>query len=252
MAPRVLLLILVGLGPLTSHIAISQEAIDIVRKSDEKVRGKKSSHSEMIITTVRPKWTREMTLKSWSKGDRLSLTLITGPAKEKGIAFLKRDREVWNWMPAIERTIKMPPSMMSQSWMGTDLTNDDLVRESSAIMDFTHKIIAKKEVLGRTCWVIELIPLPDAPVVWGKLVIHIDQKDYIQMITQFYDEDGYLVNTMRVDEIKEMGGITLATRMEVLPEEKKGHKTVLQFTFIEFDKPIEDRFFSTSNMKRVK
>ena len=231
---------------------LSQDPVEIIRKAEEKVRGKETSQSQMTITTVRPTWQREMTLKSWSKGDELSLTLITSPAKEKGIAFLKRKREVWNWMPSIERTIKMPPSMMSQSWMGTDLTNDDLVRESSSIKDYTHKSIGDSVVQDRNCWILELIPLPDAPVVWGKVVIFIDKVDYIQMITRFYDEDQFLVNTMVVDEIKMLAGMMLASRLEVIPADKEGHKTVLQFDRIAFDNPIPDRFFTTQNMKRVK
>ena len=233
-------------------IGNSQDAKEIIRKADEKVRGKKTSQSVMTITTVRPSWQRDMTLKSWSKGDKLSLTLITSPAKEKGIAFLKRDREVWNWMPSIERTIKMPPSMMSQSWMGTDLTNDDLVRESSAIKDYTHAIIGDSVILNRPCWKIELIPLPDAPVVWGKVIIFVDHTDYLQLLTEFYDEDGYLVNVMIVDEIKNIAGIILASKMEVIPSDKEGHKTILEFNSIAFDHPIQDRFFTTQNMKKVK
>lgn len=248
---RIFLLLVTAL--FVGHLAVSgQSATEIIQRAEEKVRGKKTSQSDMTIITVRPTWQREMNLKSWSKGDNLSLTLLTAPAKEKGIAFLKRDREVWNWMPSIERTIKMPPSMMSQSWMGTDLTNDDLVRESSAIKDYTHTIATDTIIAGRSCWKIILDPLPDAPVVWGKVIIYVDKSDYIQMMTQFFDEDGYLVNTMIVDEIKELSGMTLATRLEVIPEDKDGHKTILQFNNIEFDKPISDRFFTTQNMKKVK
>ena len=229
-----------------------QNARDIIEKAEEKVRGKKTSESEMTITTIRPKWQREMSLKSWSKGTDYSLTLITSPAKEKGIAFLKRNREVWNWMPSIERTIKMPPSMMSQSWMGTDLKNDDLVRESSALKDYTHDIIGDSIILDRKCWKIQLTPLPDAPVVWGKVIVFVDQVDYLQLLTQFFDEDEYLVNTMVVKEIREMAGMLLATKLEVVPADEEGNRTVLAFNSIVFDRPIPDQYFTTQYMKRAK
>ena len=229
-----------------------QTAKEIIKKSDEKMRGSTSAITEMTITIVRPKWQREMTLKSWSKGEELSLSLIKSPAKEKGITFLKRHKEIWNWMPAIERTIKLPPSMMMQSWMGTDFTNDDLVRESSVLNDYDQKIIGDSTILGRKCWKIQLDPKPDAPVVWGKLIVFIDQQDFIQLRSEMYDEDGFLVNTMNSMDIKEMDGKKLAAKMEMVPEEEPGNKTIMEITSIEFDKPIDDEFFTTSNMKRIK
>ncbi|MFT4681639.1 MAG: hypothetical protein ACI9YU_001488, partial [Flavobacteriales bacterium] len=108
----------------------SQTAIEIIKKADELTRGA-SSEGEMTIQIIRPKWEREMKMKTWSLGTEYSLMLITAPSKEKGTVILKRKKEVWNWIPSIERTVKLPPSMMMQSWMGTDLTNDDLVRQSS-------------------------------------------------------------------------------------------------------------------------
>jgi outer membrane lipoprotein-sorting protein len=229
-----------------------QTAREIIDKADQKMRGTKSAITEMKITTVRPKWTREMTLKSWSKGEKMSLSVVRAPAKDKGVSFLKRDKEIWNWMPSIERTIKLPPSMMMQSWMGTDFTNDDLVRESSTLNDYTQKITGDSTILGRKCYKIQLDPKPDAAVVWGKLVLFIDKTDFIQLRSEMYDEDGYLVNIMNSSDIKEMGGKKLAAKMEMIPMDKPGNKTMMEITAIEFDKPIEDSFFSTSNMKTVK
>lgn len=142
--------------------------------------------------------------------------------------------------------------MMMQSWMGTDFTNDDLVRESSVLNDYDQKIIGDSTVLDRKCWKIQLDPKPDAPVVWGKLIVFIDQEDYIQLRSEMYDEDGFLVNTMNSMVIKEMGGKKLAAKMEMIPEEDPGNKTIMEITGIEFDKPIDDEFFTTSNMKRIK
>lgn len=233
-------------------LANAQTAKEIIQKADEKMRGTESAITEMTITIVRPKWSREMTLKSWSKGDELSLSLVLSPAKEKGITFLKRNKEIWNWMPSIERTIKLPPSMMMQSWMGTDFTNDDLVRESSTLNDYNQKIIGDSIIQGRKCWKVQLDPLPDAPVVWGKIIAFVDQTDYIQLRSEMYDEDGYLINILNSSSIKEMGGMMVAAKMEMIPVETPGNKTIMEFTSMEFDMPIEESFFSTSNMKRIK
>jgi outer membrane lipoprotein-sorting protein len=230
----------------------AQTAREIIEKSDEKTRGKESAITEMTITIVRPKWTREMKMKSWSKGEKLSLSLIQSPAKDKGITFLKRHKEIWNWIPSIERSIKLPPSMMMQSWMGTDLTNDDLVRESSVLNDYEHKIVGDSTLLDRVCYKIELIPKPDAPVVWGKVILFIDKTDFIQLRSEMYDEDGYLVNVMSSSQIKEMDGIKLATKIQVIPQEDPGNKTVMEITSIQFNKPIADRFFTTQNMKKIR
>jgi outer membrane lipoprotein-sorting protein len=248
-APLRLCVILLLAFPLAAQ---AQSAREIIEQADQKMRGTKSAITEMTITTVRPKWTREMTLKSWSKGEKLSLSVVRAPAKDKGVAFLKRDKEIWNWMPSIERTIKLPPSMMMQSWMGTDFTNDDLVRESSTLNDYTQKITGDSTILGRTCWKIQLDPKPDAAVVWGKLVLFIDQTDFIQLRSEMYDEEGILINVLNSSNIKEMGGKKLAAKMEMIPVDKPGNKTIMEITAIEFDKPIEDSFFSTSNMKTVK
>lgn len=229
----------------------AQNATEIIRTADQKLRGE-STFSELKMTIVRPDWTREVTMKSWSKGDELSLILITGPARDKGTAFLKREREIWNWQPTIDRTIKMPPSMMMQSWMGSDFTNDDLVRESSIVVDYEHEILGTETIDGRECWKLQLIPKPDAAVVWGKIIAWIDKAEYMQLKTEFYDEDDYLVNTMLGLEVKEMDGKLLPSRMEIIPEEDPGHKTVLEYLILDFGIDVKESFFSVQNMKRVR
>ncbi len=230
----------------------AQDATDIVRKSDERARGIQSSQGEMKMTIVRPSWSREISIKSWSKGTDYSLMLITGPPRDKGTAFLKRDKEIWNWQPSIDRSIKMPPSMMMQSWMGSDFTNDDLVRESSVVEDYTHNLLGKEEIDGRSCYKIEMIPKEDAPVVWGKVITWISEEHYLQLKTEFYDEDGYLVNTMMGKEVKELGGRLLPSKLEMIPADEEGKKTIVEQLDITFDEPIDDSFFSLQNMKRVR
>ncbi|NQY12040.1 MAG: outer membrane lipoprotein-sorting protein [Flavobacteriales bacterium] len=244
-------MIVVFFGVLVSSSVFAQNPTEIIRKAEDKLQGN-SNFAEISMTIVRPDWSREMTMKSWSKGTDLSLILVTSPARDKGTAFLKRSKEMWNWQASIERVIKLPPSMMMQSWMGSDFTNDDLVKESSTINDYNHKMLSDSTIDGRICYQIELIPKEDAPVVWGKLLLWIDKADYIQMMSKMYDEDGYLVNTMRGYDIKEIGGRTLPTKLEMIPADEEGHKTVIEYKSMEFDIDIADEFFSIQNMKRVR
>ncbi len=237
---------------LFSHTAPAQElpATEIVNKANELMRGK-SSYSEVTMHIVRPKWERTLSFKAWSKGTRYSMIYITAPAKEKGQVFLKRDKEMWNWIPSIGRTIKIPPSMMMQSWMGSDMTNDDLVKESSIVEDYDHKLIGTEELNGYDCYKIELIPKEEAAVVWGKIYSWITKKGFLTLKNQYYDEDGYLVNTENLSKIKNVGDRTIPTYFEMIPADKPGNETTMEFTHIKFNVPLQDGFFSLQNMKRV-
>ena len=239
---------LVALLPLGSN---AQDAREIIRKTDEKRRGEAAT-SSMTIRIVRPTWTREMEVKTWSLGTEYSLILITSPARDKGTVFLKRDKEIWNWLPAIERNVKLPPSMMMQSWMGSDFTNDDLIKESSVVDDYTHRIVGDSIISGRSCWLIELIPKPDAAVVWGKVLNWIDKREYIELRTEMYDEDGYLVNVVKFGEVKDLGGRMLPSVMEFVPAEKEGHKTEIRYHEVDYEALLGQSFFSLQNMKRVR
>lgn len=223
----------------------------IVQQADQKLRGQ-TSIATLKMTIVRPTWTREITMKSWSKGNDYSLTLVTAPARDKGTAFLKRDKEIWNWQPTIDRVIKMPPSMMMQSWMGSDFKNDDLVRESSIVTDYEHKLLGEEVIEDRTCYKLELIPKEDAPVVWGRVLSWIDKEEFMQLKTEFYDEDDYLVNTMYGKKVKTMDGKLLPSILEVVPADEQGHKTVVEYLSLKFDEPLPTSFFSLQNMKRIK
>ncbi len=214
------------------------------------MRGK-TSQSLMLIRTVRPTWTREMEMRTWMKGTTFALIKVLAPAKDRGISFLKKKKEVWNWLPSLERTIKLPPSMMSQSWMGTDFTNDDLVKESSALEDYTHTIAGDTIINGRSCYIIRFTPKPDAAVVWGKLLVSIDKKDFLELHTLFFDEDGSLLNIMNAYDIKMMGGRLIPSRLEMIPVDKKNQKTVIIYKSIVFNQPINDSFFTVENMKQL-
>ncbi len=226
-------------------------ALEIVKKADEKRRGD-TNYSEMVVSIVRPTWTRDMQLKAWSMGTEYSLILVTNPARDKGTTFLKREQEIWNWVPSIDRNIKLPPSMMMQSWMGSDFTNDDLIKESSIIEDYTHKLLGDSVILGRDCYKIELIPKPAAPVVWGKVYSWIDKKDFMELKSELFDEDGYLVNRVLFSEIENLDGRLLPSKMEYIPVDKKDQKTVIKYQMVDYDIEIDDPFFSLQNMKRVR
>ncbi|MEP0985720.1 outer membrane lipoprotein-sorting protein [Ekhidna sp.] len=231
--------------------ALAQDAKEIIRKTDEKRRGEAAT-ANMTISIIRPTWSRVMDVKTWSRGTHYSLILITSPARDKGTVFLKRDKEIWNWLPSIERNVKLPPSMMMQSWMGSDFTNDDLIKESSIVEDYTHKILGDSVIEGRECWKIELIPKPDVAVVWGKVINWIDKDEYIELRSEMYDEDGYLVNEVNFLEIKDLGGRMLPSVMEFIPAEKEGHKTLIRYHQVDYNANISENFFSLQNMKRVR
>lgn len=233
-----------------TKLSIGQTADDIVKTADEKFRGK-SSYAELTISIIRSKWSKEMKMKAWAEGSDHSVSVITSPAKEKGIIFLMRKKEVWNYLPTIDRTIKFPPSMMLQNWMGTDLTNDDLVKQSSMITDYDKKIIGEEEKEGYPCWKIELIPKENAAVVWGKIIIWIDKKEYMQMQTDFFDEDGFLVNQMIASEVKTFGSKILPSKLTVVPVDKPGQSTVIYYEQWKFDINIPEQYFTTNYMKRI-
>ena len=226
-------------------------ATEIVKRTDDNRRGK-SSFSEITMTIVRPTWTREIGIKSWALGTDFSLTLIISPARDRGQTFLKRGRDLWNWQPSINRMIRMSSSVMGQSWMGSDFTNDDMIRESSIVNDYTHALAGRERVREFDCFKIILTPKEDAAVVWGKVITWISVNDFVEIKTEFYDEDDFLVNTFNSFDIKSFGRRRIATRMEVIPAERPNQKTVMTITNQEFDIDINEDFFSQQNMRRVR
>ncbi len=236
---------------LITSILSAQDASEIIKKVDKKMRGNSSS-SEMSMKIVRPDWSRQISMKGWSLGTDYSLILITSPARDQGTAFLKRNKELWNWQPTIDRVVKLPPSMMTQSWMGSDFTNDDLVKESSIVHDYNHFIRGDTTITNRDAWKIELIPREDAPVVWGRILIYVSKAEYIELLVKYYDEDDFLINTMILSDIREMGGRLIPTRMDMIPAEHPENSTVILYKDIQFDIGILEDFFSIQKMKRIR
>ena len=245
--------VIVAIALLAHALCRSQgdTAGELVRRAEDNIRGN-SSYAEITMTIVRPDWSRSVSMKSWSLKTDYGLVLITNPQRDRGTVTLKRDNEVWNWLPSIERIIKIPPSMMLQSWLGSDFTNDDLVKESSIVRDYRHTISGDTIIGGRSCYRITLIPKENAAVVWGKVVLYISKAGYCELRTEMYDEEGVLSKVLTADHVKNIGNRTLPTRWEMHTAGKPGQSTTLEYTLWEFDIPLNDSFFSLQNMRRVR
>lgn len=229
----------------------SLSAKEIIDKADKNVEGE-SSVSTMSMSIIRPTWERTLEFKNWVMGSEYALTLLTAPSKEKGQTFLKRGNDMWNYLPAIGRLIKLPPSMMSQGWMGSDYTNDDVLKESSLVDDYNHKIIGDESLEGLDCYKIEMIPHEESTIVWGKLISWVSKEKYLFMKTEYYDEDNYLVRTELGKEIKMMDGRLIPTVMEIIPADEPDQKTMVRILTIDFDVDIKESFFSQQNMKNIR
>jgi outer membrane lipoprotein-sorting protein len=229
----------------------AQTAKEIVQRANDLMRGT-SSYAEISMTIVKPEWSRTVAMKIWSMEPDYAMVYVTGPARDKGSVTLKRKNEVWNWLPSVQRVIKLPPSMMLQSWMGSDFTNDDLVRQSSIVDDYTHTLDGEETIEGRKCWKVALVPHSDAGVVWGKVIMWVSQDGYLQLRTDFYDEDGMCVRSFSGSNVRKFGDRTLPAHFEMVPLNDPGKKTVMDYHELRFDKRYEQSFFSEQNMKQVR
>jgi len=225
--------------------------LDVIQKSVDKLNGE-SSKGSMKMTVVRPTWSREVTMKSWSMTDEYYLILITEPVKDKGQTFLKRQTDMWNWMPSISKMIKIPPSMMSQSWMGSDFTNDDLVKMNSYVNQYTHEIVGSEMIEDYDCHIVELIPKPTAPVVWGKVKVWISKEEFYQLRLEFYDEDEVMVNHQVCSDIKQFNDRKLPAKMVMTPVDEPGNQTIIEMLDTEYNIDIDESFFSQQNMKKIR
>jgi len=237
----------------TSFSGTSQTltAKEIVIKSQDKVNGE-SNRGAMKMTVVRPNWSREVEMKVWSLGEDFYMIYILSPARDKGQVFMKRETDMWNWMPSISRMIKIPPSMMSQSWMGSDFTNNDLMRMNSYINDYTHRILGEEEINGYQCYKVELMPLPDAAVVWGKIHIWISKDEFYQMQFEFFDEEMEAVNREICSDVKQFGDRKLPSKMVMTPMDKPGNQTIIEISEMEYNVNMQESFFSQQNMKNLR
>ena len=242
---------LIVLASTDGVLAQALTAREIIKQADERMRGN-SSYAELTMEIIRPEWKRSMSMKSWAKGTEYALVYIVSPVKDKGTVSLKIGNEMWNWLPSIDRSIKVSPSMMMQSWMGSDFTNDDLIRQSSIVEDYDHSLLGEERFQNSDCYKIQLIPKPEAPVVWGKVITWVTKSEYNQLKVEYYDEDGTLVNVMTGYDLKTFDGRLLPTRWEMVPADGKGNKTVMTYNNLDFNVKLDDTFFSKQNMNRVR
>jgi len=236
---------------LSTTFATAQTAKEVIKKMDDKMQGN-SNKSVMTMAIVRPKYTRTLEFKNWSLSRDYFMTYITAPAKDKGQVFMKHKNEMWNYTPSINRMIKLPPSMMSQGWMGSDYSNDDLVKQSSIVNDYTQTFLGDEQIEGHACYKIQMIPNDDANVVWGKVIIWVDKQIFINYKAEYYDEEDYLVRTELGHNVKTFDGRELTSVIEIIPADEPDHKTVITIKSIDFDIDIKESFFSQQNMKRIR
>jgi outer membrane lipoprotein-sorting protein len=234
---------------LLTTLSWAQNATEIIRQSEKLMRGE-SSYAKVSIRTVRPNWERTMEARMWSKGIDKSLILITAPQREKGTVFLRSGDEVWNYVPAIKKLVMLPAAMV-QSWMGTDFSNDALVNSGSFITDYNHRILGNSQVDGRPCYLIELTPKPETAVVWGKIITNITKTGYMQLKTEFYDEDDFLITTLESTDIRNFDGKEMPSRWIMTPAEEDGMFTEMIYKELDFNPNLSDQFFTKSNMKAV-
>ncbi len=226
-------------------VELAPEVKKIVDHLDRLYRSE-TSYSKMNMVIKTPHWERTLTMKAWSRGMNKTFITILAPKKEKGISTLRKETEMWNYFPKINKVMKVPPSMMMGSWMGSDFTNDDLVKESTMLDDYTARLADSK---GEN-WVVELLPKAKTATVWGKIVARVRKSDMIPLTYEYYDEKGRMMRIMRFSEVKEMGGKRIPSVMEIVPQKKKGHSTKIIYLEAEFDKKLPGDTFSLRNLRK--
>ena len=224
---------------------LADEAHDIMKKIDNNMRGQ-NVYMQMKMSITSMGHTRTMRMQTWAKGTKKSFVKTIYPPKDKGITFLSLDNQMWQYVPKIERIIKIPPSMMLQNWMGSDITNDDMVKQSSIVEDYEPKILKKEG----TMVTMQLTPKEDAAVVWGKIISHIDISTYTSQKDIFYDEDGEEVRVFYYKDVKKYGKYYTPTYWRVEPVDKTGNFTEIILEEVKYDTEISEQYFRKSALKR--
>ena len=238
--------LLAGLWVILTAWAADPTVEELLDATDDIARGTSSvAVVEMHVKTDR--YERKMKMQSWARGTEKTLIRILEPAKDAGISTLKVDQNIWNYLPKVDRTMKVPAGMMSGSWMGSHFSNDDLVKDSRLSEDYTAEITGRPDDGG--VWVIELVPKPDAPVVYGKLIVKVRPEKIPTEIT-FYDEKGDLVRTMAYGEVKEFDGRKVPATMTLIPSDKPGEFTRITYADIDFDADVPESMFSLQALRK--
>ncbi|HOP06416.1 MAG TPA: outer membrane lipoprotein-sorting protein [candidate division Zixibacteria bacterium] len=207
-----------------------------------------SSYAEMEMEIVTPHWQRTLKMDAWSEGMDKTFIRINEPLKEKGVTTLRIDNEMWNYLPKTDKVMKIPPSMMMGSWMGSDFTNDDLVKESSFFDDYSYELIPSDSG-DENLYYINCIPRPDLAVVWGNIVIGVEKDTRLPVWQRYYDEKKELMRVMTYSDVRTFDGRTLPATMAMVPTTKEGHKTVIRYTVAKFDIKLDKDIFSLRNLQ---
>ena len=225
----------------------AETAEEVIRKVEDNLNGR-SAVLKLTMTVRTKRAERTMKMQSWSVGKDKSFIKILYPGKDKGITFLKMDNSMWQYVPRIEKTIKIPASMMLQSWMGSDFSNDDLVRESSISDDYTIRLLGRTEDAYRA----ELLPKEEAAVVWGKIIMEVSRQYYLPTQVEYFDEQGELIRELTYTDVQPFGERFYPTRWVMVPKEpeKAGHQTVMEIAEAVFDSEVDDAYFSKRALKR--
>lgn len=230
-------------------VAVGEErdAAEIVRAAIEHWRGL-SSYTEMTMLIHRPDWERSMTMRAWTKGQEQTLVRVVEPKKDRGSGTLTDDNSMWTFSPKVNRVIKVPSSMMGQSWMGSDFSNKDVARADDIIDQYDHSILQSEEVDDIVVYEIESIPHEEAAVVWGREVLKI-RDDHVVLEHAFFDQDGELVKKLVSLEIEEMGGRTIAKRQRMVKTEDPDEWTEISVNDVEYEIDLKDSLFTLSNLR---
>jgi len=246
MLTRILILLLSSLLA-ASAMADERDAATIVKDAIDHWRGL-SSETVMTMIIHRPDWERTMTMRGWTKGDDRSLVRVLEPRKDRGNGTLTDDNSMWSYSPKVNRVIKIPSSMMGQSWMGSDFSNKDVARADDIVDQYDHSILSSEDVDGIRIYEIEAIPHEDAAVVWGREVLSI-RDDHVVTTHKFYDQDGELVKTLTSLEIGEMGGRIVAKRQRMSKVETPDEWTEIQVVSVDYEVELKDSLFTLSNLR---
>jgi outer membrane lipoprotein-sorting protein len=246
MNKRYIIPILLLLLPITAA-GEERDATQIVRDAIDHWRGL-SSYTEMTMVIHRPDWERSMTMRAWTKGQEQTLVRVVEPKKDRGNGTLTDDNSMWTFSPKVNRVIKVPSSMMGQSWMGSDFSNKDVARADDIVDQYDHSILNHEEIDGITVYDIESIPFEDAAVVWGREVLKI-REDHVVLEHAFFDQDGELVKKLVSLEIEEMGGRTIAKRQRMVKTEEPDEWTEISVNDVEYEIDLKDSLFTLSNLR---
>ena len=220
-----------------------EDAAALLKKMDELFRSK-SSIATMKMQIITPNWQRTLKMQSWTQGMDDTFIRVLSPKKDRGVATLQKDKEMWNFFPKINKVIKVPPSMMMGSWMGSDFTNDDLVREVSLVEEYQ----VSKKVEGDNYRLI-LIPKKNTVTVWGKIEFLVNQESLLPLEQNYFNEKGEKVRTMAFSDIRNFSGKKMPAIMTMVPLNKVGHKTVVEYIDAEFDIDLGEKVFTLRNLQ---